>query len=146
MQDPKPDPYLQARRPWGLDLNLEVWLNGERISATSFREMYWTFAQQLAHMTVNGATTRPGDLFGSGTVSGPTKQERGSLIELSWRGAEPLRLEDGSTRTFLLDGDTVTLKGWCGGDGPARPRIGFGEATGTILAPPRRAAPVRSTQ
>jgi fumarylacetoacetase len=146
MQDPKPDPYLQAQRPWGLDLNLEVWLNGERISATSFREMYWTFAQQLAHMTVNGATTRPGDLFGSGTVSGPTKQERGSLIELSWRGAEPLRLEDGSTRTFLLDGDTVTLKGWCGGDGPARPRIGFGEATGTILAPPRRAAPVRSTQ
>ena len=132
-QDPTPDPYLQAQRPWALDLNLEVWLNGERISATTFRDMYWTFAQQLAHVTVNGATTATGDLFGSGTVSGPTKSERGSLIELTWRGTEPLTLRDGTTRSFLLGGDTVTLRGWCGGNGPDRPRIGFGEATGTIL-------------
>jgi len=129
---------LQAQRPWALDLNLEVWLNGERISATSFRDMYWTFAQQLAHMTVNGATTAPGDLFGSGTVSGPTKAERGSLIELTWRGSEPLTLADGSTRSFLLDGDTVALRGWCGGDGPDRPRIGLGQASGTILPAPAR--------
>ena len=135
-QDPEPDLYLQAQRPWALDLNLEVWLNGERVSATSFGEMYWTFAQQLAHMTVNGATTAPGDLYGSGTVSGPSKGERGSFIELTWRGAEPLHLADGSTRTFLLDGDTVVLRGWCGGDGPDRPRIGFGEAVGTVVPAP----------
>jgi fumarylacetoacetase len=145
-QDPRPDPYLRAQRPWGLDIDLEVWLNGERVTATRFADMYWTFAQQLAHMTVNGATTRAGDLFGSGTVSGPTKSERGSLIELTWRGAEPLRLADGTTRSFVLDGDVVTLRGWCGGDSPARPRIGFGEATGTIVAPPPRSAPVRSQQ
>jgi fumarylacetoacetase len=137
-QDPTPDPYLQMQRPWALELHLEVELNGERISATGFESMYWTFAQQLAHMTVNGATTAPGDLFGSGTVSGPAKDERGSLIELTWRGAEPLVLADGTSRTFLLDGDTVTLRGWCGGDGPGRPRIGFGEARGTVVpAPPR---------
>jgi fumarylacetoacetase len=137
-QDPQPDPYLRAALPWGLDLNLTVELNGEQIAATNFRLMYWTFAQQLAHLTVNGAPTGAGDLFGSGTVSGPTKAERGSLVELTWRGAEPLTLADGSTRTFLEDGDTVTLRGWCGGDDD-RPRIGFGEATGTIVATPERA-------
>ena len=132
----QPDPYLRAALPWGLDLNLAVELNGEQIAATNFRQMYWTFAQQLAHLTVNGAPAGAGDLFGSGTVSGPTPGERGSLIELTWRGAEPLTLADGSTRTFLEDGDTVTLRGWCGGDD--RPRIGFGEATGTIVATPER--------
>jgi fumarylacetoacetase len=136
-QDPQPDPYLRAALPWGLDLNLTVELNGEQITATNFREMYWTFAQQLAHLTVNGAPTGAGDLFGSGTVSGPTKGELGSLIELTWRGAEPLTLADGSTRIFLEDGDTVTLRGWCGGGD--QPRIGFGEATGTIVATPERA-------
>jgi fumarylacetoacetase len=135
-QDPAPDPYLRAALPWGLDLHLSVELNGEQIVATNFREMYWTFAQQLAHLTVNGAFTGAGDVFGSGTVSGPTKGERGSLIELTWRGAEPLQLADGSTRTFLEDGDTVTLRGWCGGGD--QPRIGFGEATGTIAATPAR--------
>lgn len=129
-QDPEPDPYLRASKPWGLDLQLTVELNGTTISATSFATMYWTFAQQLAHVTVNGATTRAGDLFGSGTVSGPTKSARGSMIELTWRGAEPLTLPDGTTRAFLEDGDTVTLRGWCNGDG--RPRVGFGECTGTI--------------
>jgi fumarylacetoacetase len=137
-QDPEPDPYLRAALPWGLDLNLTVELNGQVISGTNFSHMYWTFAQQLAHMTVNGAPAGAGDLFGSGTVSGPTKAERGSLVELTWRGAEPLELPDGTTRTFLEDGDTVTLRGWCGGqDGP---RVGFGEATGTILPTPDREA------
>ena len=98
------------------------------------RDRYWTFAQQLAHTTVNGATTGAGDLFGSGTVSGPTPGERGSMIELTWRGAQPLMLADGSTRAFLDDGDTVTMRGWCGGfDRNAGPRIGFGEVTGTVL-------------
>ncbi len=137
VQDPEPDPYLRAALPWGLDLNLSVELNGEQITATNFRQMYWTFAQQLAHLTVNGAPTSAGDLFGSGTASGPTPGERGSLIELTWRGAEPLTLADGSTRTFLEDGDTVTLRGWCGGGD--QPRIGFGEATGTIVGTPERA-------
>jgi fumarylacetoacetase len=137
-QDPEPDPYLRAALPWGLDLNLTVELNGQVISGTNFSHMYWTFAQQLAHMTVNGAPAGAGDLFGSGTVSGPTKAERGSLVELTWRGAEPLELPDGTTRTFLEDGDTVTLRGWCGGqDGP---RVGFGEAAGTILPTPDREA------
>ena len=136
VQDPAPDPYLRAALPWGLDLNLAVELNGEQIAATNFKQMYWTFAQQLAHLTVNGAPAGAGDLFASGTASGPTAGERGSLIELTWRGAEPLTLADGSTRTFLEDDDTVTLRGWCGGDD--RPRVGFGEATGTIVATPQR--------
>ncbi len=136
VQDPAPDPYLRAALPWGLDLNLAVELNGEQIAATNFKQMYWTFAQQLAHLTVNGAPAGAGDMFASGTASGPTAGERGSLIELTWRGAEPLTLADGSTRTFLEDDDTVTLRGWCGGDD--RPRVGFGEATGTIVATPER--------
>ena len=149
MQDPVPDPYLRAALPWGLDLNLTVELNGQVISGTNFSHMYWTFAQQLAHMTVNGAPAGAGDLFGSGTVSGPTKAERGSLVELTWRGAEPLELPDGTTRTFLEDGDTVTLRGWCGGhDGP---RIGLGEAIGTIIPAPSDTAdgprmPLRATR
>ena len=123
--------------PGGSTSTSRVELNGEQIAATNFRQMYWTFAQQLAHLTVNGAPTSAGDLFGSGTASGPTPGERGSLIELTWRGAEPLTLADGSTRTFLEDGDTVTLRGWCGGGD--QPRIGFGEATGTIVGTPERA-------
>ena len=135
-QQPPPDRYLQASRPWALDVRLTVDLNDSRITETSFANMYWTFAQQLAHMTVNGATTRAGDLFGSGTVSGPAREQRGSMIELTWRGAEPLQLADGSQRSFLDDGDTVTMRGWCGGG--LRPRIGFGEVTGTILPAPAR--------
>jgi fumarylacetoacetase len=131
-QDPEPARYLYAGRPWGIDMELRVELNGTEICATNFREMYWTFAQQLAHLTVNGATTRPGDLFASGTVSGPSSTERGSLIELTWRGADLLTLSDGSTRSFLEDGDTVTIRGWSGGDG--RPRVGFGTCTGTIVS------------
>jgi fumarylacetoacetase len=101
------------------------------ISRTSFADMYWTPAQQLAHATVNGAATRTGDLFASGTVSGPTPGSEGSLIELTWRGERPLTLPDGSHRTFLLDGDRVTLRGWTGGD-DGRPKISLGEVSGTV--------------
>jgi fumarylacetoacetase len=98
--------------------------------------MYWTAAQQLAHMTVNGASLRTGDLYGSGTVSGPTAGERGSLLELSWNGAEPVRLADGSERTFLQDGDVVTIRGTAPGTG-GQP-IGLGEVSGKILPAARR--------
>ena len=132
VHDPEPAPHLRSTRPWGLDVHVEAHVNNTRVSATNFSVMHWTFAQQLAHLTANGATTGAGDLFGSGTVSGPTPSERGCLIERTWGGAEPITLADGTTRTFLADGDTVTLRGWCGGDG--RPRIGFGEVTGTVVA------------
>ncbi len=126
-QDPLPDPYLHAARPWGIDLHLEVVHNASTITSTNFERMYWTFAQQLAHVTVNGATTRAGDFFASGTVSGPTSDERGSLIE---------QIADGRADAYLADGDTVTLRGWCGGDGSGRPRVGFGEAAGTVTPAP----------
>jgi fumarylacetoacetase len=128
-------PYLDdTRAPWGLDIGLEVRLNGELISCPPFGLLYWTPAQQLAHMTVNGASLRTGDLFASGTVSGPRPDQRGSLIELSWGGTEPLPLADGTTRTFLQDGDVVTITASAPGvDGN---RIGLGEVTGRI-APAR---------
>jgi fumarylacetoacetase len=108
-QDPAVLPYLVDADPWSLDLRLSVELNGEEVSAPPFSTMYWTPGQQLAHMTINGASLRTGDLFASGTVSGPTKHERGSFLELSWGGTEPLTFADGSTRTFLLDGDQITI-------------------------------------
>ena len=130
-RDPALLPYLRDEdAPWGLDLTLEVRLNGELISRPPFAGMYWTPAQQLAHLTVNGASVRTGDLFASGTVSGPEKDQRGSLIELSWGGSEPIRLADGSTRAFLEDGDVVTITATA--PGPAGERIGFGEVTGRI--------------
>ncbi|SCX56883.1 fumarylacetoacetate hydrolase [Klenkia marina] len=131
-REPAVLPYLDdAGLRWGLDLALEVHLNGEHVSSPPFAQMYWTPAQQLAHMTVNGATLRTGDLFASGTVSGPGRDQRGSFIELSWGGAEPLTLADGSTRSFLEDGDTVTLTATAPGTGGGR--IGLGEVTGTVL-------------
>jgi len=93
--------------------------------------MYWSPAQMLAHLTVNGASLRDGDLFASGTISGSSADTRGSLIELTWNGQEPLTLDDGSTRDFLQDGDTVTITGWA--PGPDSARIGLGEVTGTVL-------------
>lgn len=125
VQEPQPDPYLRAQRAWGLDLDLAVDLNGTTVTRTNFSHLYWTFAQQLAHITINGATTRPGDLFASGTVSGPAPGGYGSLIELTWRGRDPIRLSDGSERTFLEDGDTVTLRGAAGS-------ITLAECAGTI--------------
>jgi len=129
-QDPPPLPYLRGDEPWGLDLTLEVEWNGTVVSRPPFRQMYWTPAQQLAHLTINGASVRTGDLFASGTVSGPEARQRGSFLELSWNGQEPVTLADGSTRTFLSDGDTVTIR--ASAPGPDGVRIGFGEVTGTI--------------
>jgi fumarylacetoacetase len=122
-------PYLRDdAHPWGLDLALEVRLNGEVVSRPPFASMYWTPAQQLAHLTVNGASLRTGDLFASGTVSGPSRDQRGSLIELCEDG--PVTLSDGSTRTFLEDGDVVTISATApGADGS---RISFGEVTGEV--------------
>lgn len=129
-QRPTPLPYLRGAEPWGLDLELEVVCNGTVVSRPPFRQMYWTAAQQLAHMTINGASLRTGDLFASGTVSGPELRQRGSFLELSWNGTEPVALDDGSTRTFLEDGDTVTIRGSARGSGGVR--IGLGSVTGTI--------------
>jgi fumarylacetoacetase len=128
-QDPVPLPHLLGDH-WGYDLSLRVDLNGSTVSRPPFAGLYWTPAQQLAHMTSNGASLRTGDLFASGTVSGPEPGQRGSLIELTWNGAEPIRLADGTTRGFLADGDTVVLSGSAPGHGGTR--IGFGAVTGTV--------------
>jgi fumarylacetoacetase len=127
--DPQILPYLQGRAR-GLDVHVEVRINGTVVSRPEYRTMYWAPEQMLAHLTVNGASLRDGDLFGSGTISGATKDSRGSLLELTWNGTEPLTLADGSTRGFLEDGDTVTMTAWAPGPGGAR--IGLGEVTGTI--------------
>jgi fumarylacetoacetase len=130
-RDPEPLPYLRDdHHPWGLDIALEVRLNGEVISRPPFRSQYWTAAQQLAHLTINGASLRTGDLFASGTVSGPEREQWGSLLELSENGRQPLMLADGSTRTFLEDGDVVTVT--ASAPGPGGFRIGFGEVTGVV--------------
>jgi fumarylacetoacetase len=130
-QDPQPLPYLHDPEAWGLDLALEVRWNGSVVSRPPFATMYWTPAQQLAHLTVNGASVRTGDLYASGTVSGPERDQRGSFLELSWNGEDPVKLDDGSTRTFLEDGDEVAISATApGADGV---RIGFGEVTGRIM-------------
>ncbi|GAA1256822.1 fumarylacetoacetase [Kitasatospora nipponensis] len=130
VQQPEPLPYLVEKEPWGLDLAIEVRLNDAVVSRPPFAGMYWSPAQMMAHTTVNGASLRTGDLYGSGTCSGPAADQRGSLIELTWNGRDPLTLPDGSTRTFLEDGDSVTLRASApGADGV---RIGFGEVTGTV--------------
>jgi fumarylacetoacetase len=130
-QDPEPLEYLRASGDWALDIALEVELEGTVVSRGNARGLYWTFPQQLAHATINGTNVRPGDLYASGTISGAEPGTAGSLIELTWAGRDPLTLPDGRIRTFLADGDTVTLRGWCGDrDAPA---VSFGEVTGTIL-------------
>ena len=130
-RDPRPLPYLRDDdEPWGLDLTLELRLNGEVMSRPPFAGMYWTPAQQLAHLTVNGANLRTGDLLASGTVSGPERDQRGSLIELSWGGTEPVELADGSTRTFLEDGDVVSITATA--PGANGERVHFGEVTGRV--------------
>ncbi len=139
-QDPPVANYLHATGATGFDLYLEVLVQSETMRAsgsepiviarTGFADIYWTAAQQLAHMTVNGASLRAGDLFASGTVSGPIPGSEGSLIEQSWRGERPIPLPDGTTRSFLLDGDRITIRGWAGSDPGSR--IGLGSVTGTI--------------
>ena len=136
-QDPAPLPYLRPRDGWGLDLQLEVAVNGTVVTRPPFAQMYWTAAQQLAHMTVNGASVRTGDLFASGTVSGAERSQCGSLLELSWNGTRPVSLADDATRTFLDDGDRVTITATApGSDGR---RIGLGAVTGAVA--PARAVP-----
>jgi fumarylacetoacetase len=130
--DPEPMMYLADAGQQGFDLALEVRLNGQLISSPPFASMYWTPAQMLAHMTVNGASIRTGDFYASGTVSGPDRDQFGSLLELSWGGTEPLKLPDGSVRSFLEDGDEVTITATApAGDGG---RIDFGAVTGTIVS------------
>ncbi|SHM71350.1 fumarylacetoacetase [Cryptosporangium aurantiacum] len=124
-------PYLDdTKARWSLDLTLEVRLNGSLVSSPPFGLLYWTAAQQLAHLTINGANLRTGDLYASGTVSGPERDQRGSLIELSWGGAEPLTLPDGATRTFLEDGDVVSITATA--PGPDGSRLSFGEVLGRV--------------
>lgn len=135
-QDPAPLPYLRSTGDRAYDIHLEVKLQGERmeqpqrICISNFRYLYWNICQQLAHHTVNGCNLRPGDLLASGTISGPTPDSYGSLLELSWKGTKPLQFPNGEPRTFLQDGDRVTMTAWCQGNGY---RIGFGEVTGRIL-------------
>jgi fumarylacetoacetase len=115
---------------------MEVWLRSAKmkkpvnVSSSDFSTMYWTLAQMLTHHASNGCPLRPGDLVGSGTVSGPEKHNRGCLLEMTRRGSEPFELADGEVRTFLEDGDEVTLRGWC--EAPGYRRIGLGECRGTI--------------
>jgi fumarylacetoacetase len=125
-QDPEPLDYLRTDGDWALDLELEVEVDGTVVSRTTARGLYWTFPQQVAHATVNGTNVRPGDLYASGTISGPQRGSEGSLIELTRGGAEPLRVPGGE-RTFLEDGDTVVLRGWSR-DGV----VSLGEVEGTI--------------
>jgi fumarylacetoacetase len=129
-RDPELLPYLADTEKWGLDLVLEVRLNGHVVSRPPFATMYWTPAQMLAHLTVNGASTRTGDVYASGTVSGPDRGQCGSLLELSWGGTEPIALADGSVRSFLQDADEVRITATAPGTGGAR--IGFGEVAGRI--------------
>ncbi|GGM12915.1 hydrolase [Pseudooceanicola nanhaiensis] len=129
-------PYLREPGPMLYDVDLEVALAPEggaetTISRTNFRELYYSAAQQLAHHTTSGCPMRVGDLLGSGTISGTAKDSRGSLLELSWSGQEPLTLPGGETRSFLEDGDTLTLRGAAQGDGY---RVGFGACTGKVIA------------
>lgn len=138
-QEPAPLPYLQQRGANNYDLHLEVDLRGAgtaeplRISTTNSKLMYWSSVQQLVHQASNGCAIDVGDLLGSGTISGPEKDQRGSLLEISWNGSEPLDMPDGSKRSFLEDGDSLVMRAWCQGDGY---RVGFGEVEGTI-APAR---------
>ncbi len=132
-QDPEPLPYLSGSNGdlFGLDLHLQVEINGHLVAVPEFRDMYWSPAQMLAHMTVNGASLRVGDLFASGTVSGKDPQTLGSLLETTWNGDRPIELVDGSTRGFLEDGDVVTLRGWAAGHNESR--VTLGEVSGRIL-------------
>ncbi|HEY0155847.1 MAG TPA: fumarylacetoacetase [Thermoanaerobaculia bacterium] len=132
--DPEPLPYLADDT--GFDVTVEVWLRTAkmtepvRLSRGNFRDMYWTVAQLVAHHTSNGCNLVPGDLLASGTISGTAKESRGCLLELTWRGTEPLELPTGETRRFLEDGDEVIMRAYCEREG--HPRIGFGECRGVV--------------
>ncbi len=135
-QDPKPLPYLRQKEDLTFDIHLEAHLKTSSMDAphiiteTNFQNLYWSVAQQLAHHTINGCNLQPGDLLASGTISGPTEESRGCMLELTWRGANPLKLPNGEARKWLEDGDTLTITGWCEGNGY---RVGFGEVSGRVL-------------
>jgi len=134
-QDPEVLPYLKDNNTNSFDIQLEVYIEPENKEATkvclsNFKYMYWTINQQLAHHTINGCNINVGDLMASGTISGPTPDSYGSMMELSWRGTKPIKMLDGSERKFINDSDTVILKGYCEKDGI---RIGFGEARSKVL-------------
>lgn len=135
IQDPPPLPYLAQEGKRNLDIKLQVSIqpeNGEEtiVSKSNFKYMYWSMAQQLAHHTVNGCNVRSGDMMGSGTLSGPTKEEFGSMLELTWKGQNPITLKDGTQRKFINDNDTVIMRAFCENH---EVRIGFGECSGKIL-------------
>jgi fumarylacetoacetase len=135
--DPQPLPHLERHGEGAFRITLEVWLRSAkmqtpvRVSRSDFASLYWTLGQMIAHHSSNGCPLRPGDLIGSGTVSGPEKQNQGCLLEMTGRGTDPLQLPTGETRGFLEDGDEVILKGWCEASGFRR--IGLGECRGRIL-------------
>lgn len=138
-QEPEPLAYLQETRKEGLecyDIKLEVTIKGaehkepQRVSLSNAKYLYWNFKQQLVHHTVTGCNMQPGDLLGSGTISGPTDKEYGSMLELSWKGTKEVAMDDGSIRKFLKDGDEVNMIGWCQGEGY---RVGFGDCKGRVL-------------
>lgn len=144
-EDPQPLPYLDSvanREHGGIDVVLEVWLQTARMTAAqegpvrlsssrAAQAAYWSAAQLVAHHTSNGCNLQPGDLLGSGTLSGPAADEAGSLLELSCGGKQPITLPNGETRTFLEDGDRLVIRGWCEHEGAVR--IGFGEAAGIVF-------------
>jgi fumarylacetoacetase len=135
VQEPAVLPYLQFNGNKNIDIKLEVLIqtpNGEEntICHSNFKYMYWNMNQQLAHHTINGCNVRSGDLMGSGTISGKDKNAYGSMLELTWKGTQPLKMKDGSERKFLQDGDTVIMRGYCEKNGL---RIGFGEVKNKIL-------------
>ena len=140
-QDPEPLPYLRAKNDFTFEIQLEAKLKTASMEAphlltrTNFQNLYWSVSQQLAHHTVNGCNLQPGDLLASGTISGATEESRGCMLELTWRGANPLKLPNGETRKWLEDTDILSITGWCEGDGY---RVGFGEVSGRVLpaAPP----------
>lgn len=135
-QDPLPLSYLQEEQRHSYDINLEVEIKADQedegllVCASNYRYLYWTMAQQLAHHTVTGCNLDTGDLLASGTISGPDKGSFGSMLEITWRGSEPVTLPGGHERKFLADGDTVKMTGWCQGDGY---RVGFGEVSSQVL-------------
>ena len=131
----EPLPYLKQEGKGSYDIHLQVGIQPENgketvVANSNFKYMYWTMAQQLAHHTVNGCPVESGDMMGSGTISGPTKDSFGSMLELTWRGQNPIQLKDGTTRKFINDNDTVIMRAHCKND---KVRIGFGECSGKVL-------------
>ena len=134
VQDPEPLPYLEEDGLRSYDIHLETSIQPKKqtetlVSKTNFKYLYWSISQQLAHQTVNGCNVRSGDLYGSGTISGPDKSSFGSMLELTWKGTNPLKMADGTERKFIENGDTVIMRGYCQNE---KVRIGFGECTGRI--------------